>query len=159
MSKINKDAKRRLDLPAIDREYTLYELAIITRAGTAKSLKLNDKGHLGLGADADVAIYDFDPQKSYPERDYIELRKSLKKTSWTIKGGSIVSENGEIKNSDYGETYWVKSIVPDDVKNSMLANIESKFNDYYTIELGNYMIREDYLINPQTISVNSEVST
>ena len=158
MSKINKDAKRRLDLPAIDREYTLYELAIITRAATAKSLKLNNKGHLGLGADADVAIYDFDPSKSYPEREYIELRKSLKKTSWTIKGGNIVSENGEIKSSSYGDTYWIKSIVPDNVKNNMLANIESKFSDYYTIELGNYMIREDYLTNPQMIEANSEVS-
>lgn len=157
MSKMNKEARRRLDLPAIDREYTLYELAIITRAATAKSLKMNHKGHLRCGADADVAIYDFDPSKLDPSRDYIKLRKALKRTSWTIKDGKIVAKNGEIKDCFYSETFWVNSRVKDDVRKSMLADIHSKFNNYYTIELGNYMIRENYLTNPQMVEVKAEV--
>src|SRR6185312_78273 len=39
------------------REYTLGEIAIITRAGPARQLGLAHKGHLGAGADADVTIY------------------------------------------------------------------------------------------------------
>ena len=33
-------------------------ICIITRAGPAKCLGLKDKGHLGVGADADVTVYD-----------------------------------------------------------------------------------------------------
>ena len=35
------------------REYTLNEIAIVTRAGPARLLGLAAKGHLGVGADAD----------------------------------------------------------------------------------------------------------
>src|SRR5690606_1050029 len=35
----------------LSREYTLNEIAIITRAGPARILGLNRKGHLGPGAD------------------------------------------------------------------------------------------------------------
>ena len=49
--------------PSLDREYTLAEIAIITRAGPARMLGLRDKGHLGPGADADVTIYAPDDDK------------------------------------------------------------------------------------------------
>src|SRR5262245_59134589 len=50
-------AQQRVVLADLDREYTLSEIAIITSAGPARSLGLSQKGHLGVGADADVAIY------------------------------------------------------------------------------------------------------
>ena len=51
----------RIVLPDLNREYTLYEIAIITSAGPARALGLSQKGHLGVGADADVAIYNEKP--------------------------------------------------------------------------------------------------
>src|SRR5207247_1277324 len=45
-------------LDGLAREYTLSEIAIVTRAGPARLLGLKSKGHLGAGADADVAIDD-----------------------------------------------------------------------------------------------------
>ena len=44
-------------LAQLTREYTLYEIAIITRAAPARMLGLTRKGHLGVGADADITIY------------------------------------------------------------------------------------------------------
>ena len=44
-------------LASIEREYTLEEIAIMTRAAPAKLLGLKDRGHLGAGAIADVAVY------------------------------------------------------------------------------------------------------
>ena len=41
----------------IAREYTLEEIAIVTRAGPARLLGLSAKGHLGTGADGDVTVY------------------------------------------------------------------------------------------------------
>ena len=54
-------AQKRIVLADLDREYTLYEIAIITSAGPAQALGLPHKGHLGVGADADVAIYNENP--------------------------------------------------------------------------------------------------
>ena len=59
IGRVNKQAmKRTVLLDDLDREYTLEEIAIITRAGPARLLGLRDKGHLGVGADADITIYD-----------------------------------------------------------------------------------------------------
>jgi len=44
-------------LPELTREYSLYEIALITRAAPARMLELHDKGHVGPGADADVCVY------------------------------------------------------------------------------------------------------
>jgi formylmethanofuran dehydrogenase subunit A len=44
-------------LDGLDRQFTLGEIAIITRAGPARLLGLQHKGHLGAGADADVTVY------------------------------------------------------------------------------------------------------
>ncbi|MBA3483531.1 MAG: formylmethanofuran dehydrogenase subunit A [Pirellulales bacterium] len=49
--------RERCTLADLDREYTLEEIAIITRAGPARALGLASKCHLAIGADADVAIY------------------------------------------------------------------------------------------------------
>ncbi|MBS7659658.1 formylmethanofuran dehydrogenase subunit A, partial [Candidatus Bathyarchaeota archaeon] len=57
MKKISEKAKKRSLLPSIDRELSLYEIAVLTRAAQAKALGLENKGHLGVGADADIAIY------------------------------------------------------------------------------------------------------
>ena len=44
-------------LPAITREYSLTEIAIMTRAAPARLLGLADRGHLGPDARADIAVY------------------------------------------------------------------------------------------------------
>ncbi len=49
--------RERCQLGDLTREYTLNEIAIITRAGPARILGLKNKGHLGPGADADITIY------------------------------------------------------------------------------------------------------
>jgi formylmethanofuran dehydrogenase subunit A len=51
-------------LPSIAREYTLSEIATMTRAAPAKLLGLRDRGHLGAGARADIAVYAQDAGKA-----------------------------------------------------------------------------------------------
>jgi formylmethanofuran dehydrogenase subunit A len=52
-----KDAMDVSTLASITREYTLTEVAIMTRAAPARLLGLVDRGHLGPGARADIAVY------------------------------------------------------------------------------------------------------
>src|SRR5205823_11040573 len=49
--------RERCSLADLGREYSLNEIAIITRAAPARILGLSNKGHLGAGADGDVTIY------------------------------------------------------------------------------------------------------
>ena len=57
LGRVPAKVKSRSILADLDREYTLSEIAIVTRAGPARILGLKNKGHLGPGADADVTIY------------------------------------------------------------------------------------------------------
>src|SRR5207237_1348047 len=57
VKQLPEKARQRIVLADLDREYTLSEITIITAASPARSLGLARKGHLGVGADADVAIY------------------------------------------------------------------------------------------------------
>lgn len=148
INKINKNAKRRLDLPGIEREYSLYEIAIITRAATARSLGLREKGHLGIGADADVAIYNLDYETLDPSSDYKLIKKAFKQAAYTIKAGEIVAKDGEIVNAPRGRTFWVDSKVKEDAREAMLSTLKEKFEEYYTVKMENYQIRESFLSNP-----------
>ncbi|MCW3134667.1 MAG: amidohydrolase family protein [Methanophagales archaeon] len=79
-----------------DIEYSLYELAVITRTNPAKQLCLRNKGHLGNGADADIAIYDIGEDTKAEE-----LEKRLSCCEYLLKGGEVVIYKGEL-NRDSG---------------------------------------------------------
>lgn len=57
LAKLNPGAVSRSTVPSIMREYTLYEVAQMTRSGPAAALGLEDRGHLGVGAGGGVAVY------------------------------------------------------------------------------------------------------
>ena len=156
MERINKKARKRSLLPSIDREYTLYEISIITRAGQAKALGLKNKGHLGVGADADLAIYNINPKEIDLSREYRRVRRAFEETAYTIKGGKIVAKNGAIVESVIGRTFWVDagSFVSEHEQSCLRAppNLKERFRDYWTVELENYYIPESYLHAPARIS-------
>ncbi|MBR1370017.1 protein fwdA, partial [Methanocalculus chunghsingensis] len=53
----------RTSLGSLDRELSLYEIAMMTRAGTAKALGLSHMyGSLKPGLCGDVAVYDYNPE-------------------------------------------------------------------------------------------------
>jgi formylmethanofuran dehydrogenase subunit A len=52
-----KAAMEVTTLASIAREYTLTEIAVMTRAAPARLLGLADRGHLGPNARADIAVY------------------------------------------------------------------------------------------------------
>ena len=55
-TKLNLDAQAMSTLNSIDREYSLYEIAIMTRAGAARLVGLHDRGHL----EPDDAVIDIE---------------------------------------------------------------------------------------------------
>ncbi|HWT25428.1 MAG TPA: formylmethanofuran dehydrogenase subunit A [Solirubrobacteraceae bacterium] len=121
-------------LDDLEREYTLEEIAIVTRAGPARLLGLRDKGHLGVGADADVTIYD--------EREDREAMFATPRH--VIKGGRVVVREGELVEAIPGDLLRVSAPYDpavDDV-------LRDRFEERYSVQFDSYPVREPWLLEP-----------
>ncbi|MBU7026960.1 MAG: formylmethanofuran dehydrogenase subunit A [Theionarchaea archaeon] len=136
LEKVHALAKERSALESVDREYTLSDIVVVTRAGTAKALGQTDKGHLGVGADADVSIYEFDEET---------IEKSFKKAKYTIKDGNIVVKDGEIVMDYMGRTYVL------DLKADLSEEEKEIFSKYYTVQFSNYAVEDAYLPKKEVV--------
>ncbi len=74
-------------------EYSLYNFAQITRTNPARLLGLRTKGHLSVGADADIAIYDINENTEGKK-----LERRLSSCSCLVKGGEVVIREGQLNN-------------------------------------------------------------
>jgi len=155
LNRINPRARNRSLLPSIDRELGFYEIAIVTRAGQAKALGLKNKGHLGIGADADVAIYNVNPETTDPSRKYKTVRKAFKQAAYTIKSGEIVAKNGEILKPVEGATMWLDVQVSNPIE--ITDEMKKRFRAYWTVEYENYPVTEKYLKVSHPITVKANV--
>ena len=118
-------------LPDLDREYTLNEIAIITRAGPARILGLKNKGHLGVGADADITLYT--PHQN--KETMFELPRMV------IKAGEVIVEQGDMRSTPVGKTLQVEPSY--DLGRE--ADIRNWFMQNYSIQWRNYPVDESYL--------------
>ena len=131
-------AVRRGSLLAdLQREYTLNEIAIITRAGPAKILGLTNKGHLGPGADADLTLYS--PHEN--KETMFQLPRCV------IKSGRIVVDDGEIREDMLGKTLHVAPEYDREIE----VDIADWFEQYYSIRFRNYPVSDDYLHDAQQV--------
>jgi formylmethanofuran dehydrogenase subunit A len=118
-------------------------------------LGLKNKGHLGLGADADIAIYDVNPEETDSSKEYKVVRKAFEKAAYTIKGGEIASQNGEIVKHVEGATIWLDIQVSTPWR--VTEDIKKKFREYWTVEYENYPVSEHYLAVSHPIPLKAGV--
>ena len=128
-------ARSRVVLPDLNREYTLSEIAIITSAGPARALGMSRKGHLGVGADADVTIYNDDPQ---PERMFGYPR-------YVLKGGEVVLEEGEIRQTPTGREFLIQPSYDGQIE----EYLRPVFQQYYTMSFDNYPVEMERVARPE----------
>lgn len=148
-------ANDRSELGGVDREMSLYDIAILTRANTAKTIGMaHSKGSFGAGADGDVTIYDIDPTK-LDTREYNDLIKKFGTAAYTIKGGEVVCENGEIVAIPERKTYYSDVVVKDADEKEMISDVKDWFR-YYSFGFEHYPTPDSYLVNPTPITVNRE---
>jgi len=110
----------------IAREYSLNEIAIITRAGPARQLGLKHKGHLGVGADADITIYSRDA-------DYAKMFSTPR---YVLKGGTLVVEEGQLRRAPAGKRIYVQP----GYDNGLLRDLGKHFEKYSSIQLANFPV-------------------
>ena len=111
-------------LDGLSREYTLGEIAIITRAGPARLLGLTTKGHLGPGADADVTIYPSDPDRA----------KMFATPRHVIKAGALVVEEGQLRRAPAGRRLAVRP----EFDAAVTKDVKQFFDQYACVAFENY---------------------
>ncbi len=131
--------RERCTLADLDREYSLSEITIITRAAPARMLGLDRKGHLGPGADADITIYhpDYDIQRMF------ELPRYL------IHNGEIVVDGGEIRAPTDGKLLHVAPAYDE----ACMPDIQKWFEENYSIQFRNYPVDASYLHEHEVVGV------
>jgi formylmethanofuran dehydrogenase subunit A len=155
LKRCHKKAQKKSLLPSIKRDLSLYELAIVTRAGQAKSLGLESKGHLGVGADADVSIYNVNPETTDISNDYALLEKAFDSAAYTIKDGIVVVKDGKIVQTVDGKTMWLDVNISEQVK--VDDDMKRRFKEYWTVEYDNYPVFDHYVKVSDPIAVKASV--
>jgi formylmethanofuran dehydrogenase subunit A len=110
----------------IAREYTLDEIAIVTRAAPARLLGLSRKGHLGAGADADVTVYTRDA----------DVAKMFATPRYVVKGGTLVVEEGQLRRAPRGRRLHVRPGYDRGVE----TPLRDFFDRYSTVAFRNYPV-------------------
>jgi formylmethanofuran dehydrogenase subunit A len=139
------------NIAGIDRELGLYEIAQMTRAGPAKSLGLaSTYGGLKAGMDADVVLYDLNPEKPFTP-DMIE--KAFTAAAYVFKTGVPVVKDGEIISNGNKRTLWVNVKVNENPQ--VVRDVQDKFLKFYSVNQGNYEVQGHYTPNPRVIEVDA----
>ena len=130
LATVNPDAAALSTLGTIDREYSLYEIAIMTRAGAARLLGLKDRGHLGEGAGADITVYteQEDKEAMFAKPDYV------------FKDGELVVKQGEVVKIVWGNVHTVK---PEFDRGPVEKDLKDYYDRYLTMKLDNFIIRDE----------------
>ena len=134
LAQLPPDVQKHSVLKSIKREYTLNEIAIMTRSAPAKILGLSKKGNFSHGSDADITIYDIN--KKDPEDMFAH-------PSMVLKDGKVVVENGKIKEYIWGKT---QTVAPEYDK-SIEKNLGKFFDKYHTMKLDNYVLSDEEMEN------------
>jgi formylmethanofuran dehydrogenase subunit A len=129
LATIHPEAQKMSTLASIEREYTLNEIAIMTRAGAARIIGLHDRGALSPGNCADITVYteNADREAMFSKPDYV------------FKDGELVVKDGEVVKVTWGTTHIVKP----DYDLSIEKDLKPYFDKYLTMKLGNFKISDD----------------
>lgn len=118
MARLPAEALALSTLADIRREYSLAEIATMTRVAPARLLGLVDRGHLGPGALADIAVYADDADRA----------TMFRAAALVFKDGELVVRDGKVTRYRYGRALTVGTPRP--------AAIERRMNDYYAERFG-----------------------
>jgi len=115
-------------LPSLTREYSLYEIATMTRVAPARLLGLPDRGRLEPGARADVAIY-------RPGKDLAQMFRAAARV---YKDGDLVVHDGAVTHYRFGRALNVAPEVD--------AKMERRMARYYDERYG---LKSDFMRVPE----------
>jgi formylmethanofuran dehydrogenase subunit A len=113
-------------LASLTREYSLEEIAIITRAGPGRILGLADRGHLAPGAAADITVYTEQADKAamFATPDYV------------FKDGRVVVREGKLMEIVWGATH----VGAPEYDPAIETRLADHFERFMTVRMGNFRV-------------------
>jgi len=133
MARLHPDVAANCALGAITRELSLHEIAIMTRAGPARLLGLADRGHLGVGAAADIAVY----------REQADREAMFQVPEHVFKDGTRVARAGRIVAAPVGGTHFVEP----DYDRGIEKTLRAHFARHGSVNFERMAIGHDELCN------------
>ncbi len=128
LARLHPAAARHSALAGIAREYTLSEIAILTRAGPARALGLPERGHLGEGAAADIAVY----------ADDADRERMFGNPVLVVKDGRTVVREGRL----IAETAGATNVVRPEHDGAIVRRIDRFFAEHMTVRLPHFRISD-----------------
>ena len=127
MARLPAAAMAMTTLASIAREYTLEEIATMTRAAPARLLGLSDRGHLAPGAKADVAVY----------AEQADKAAMFRSAAFVFKEGDLVVRDGRVQGYRPGRALTIDRKTDE--------TMERRMRDYYE---GRYGLHADLMKVP-----------
>jgi formylmethanofuran dehydrogenase subunit A len=143
--RINADAQGASILPTITREYTLDDIAIMTRAGPARSLGLRDRGHLGVGAVGDITVY-----KDNPDREAMFATPAM-----VFKNGELVVRDGKVVKAVQGATHVARPEYDKGIEKSLT----DYFDRFHTVRMENFKVADEEIVRGDKGAIIVEPTT
>jgi formylmethanofuran dehydrogenase subunit A len=122
LERLPKSAVESTTLGGLKREYSLTEIAAMTRAAPARLLGLSDRGHLGPGALADIAVYE----------DRADRTAMFRRAHLVFKSGELVVRDGAVTHVRWGRTLGVHPAAPRRMRTRLSGYVEELYG--YPIE-------------------------
>ena len=120
-------------LAGLDREYDLHDIAVITRAGPARALGLADRGHLGAGAVADIAVYD----------EQADKEAMFSRAAYVFKDGRLVVRDGTLVETVAGATHVARP----EHDPAIERRIADHFARFLTVRAGNFRLSDGEIVD------------
>ena len=128
MAVMNQDALALTLLPSLKREFSLSEIAVMTRSAAAQLMGFTDRGHLTPGAVADIAVY----------RPQVDYRAMFTDAALVFKNGQLVVREGEVVSRKSGVAHTIEPFFDRGIE----RHIKNHFDRFYSLSLANFSISD-----------------
>jgi formylmethanofuran dehydrogenase subunit A len=98
LERLPAEVREVTTLPSITREYTLNEIALMSRVGPARLYGFADRGRLDAGSIADIAVY----------KDQKDKAGMFRNAAYVFKDGEMVVRDGAVTKYVKGKTLRIR---------------------------------------------------
>jgi formylmethanofuran dehydrogenase subunit A len=128
MAQLNQEAVAMSLLKDLHKEFSLYDIAIMTRTAAAQMLGLADRGHLMPGAVADIAVYTEQADKA----------AMFGHAALVFKNGHLVVKDGEI----VGRRNGTAQIVQPEFDKQIERRLQLYYDQFYNLKLDSFAVAD-----------------
>ena len=146
---------KRTGLGTFDREYDFNEIATITRAAPARIYGYQDRGELTPGYNADIAVYDLNPNTIDPSKEPAAIEHAFGNAMYTIKDGQILVKDGEVVKVVPSHTLWTDVKGFEEQEAEVMKEVMPTFTRFYTVKFENYKVHDHFTPNPTVTEVQA----